>query len=78
MLVVIKTIAIDQLSEDDKKEAYVEAKILEKLDHPNIVKFREVFLTKPPNITLHLVMDYADGGDLQTWIQNQKNKINPV
>jgi len=49
------------MSDDEKKEAYLEAKILEKLDHPNIIKFREVYVTKKPKLVLHIVMDYADG-----------------
>ena len=45
----------------EKKEAYLEAKILERLDHPNIVKFIEVFRSTKPSPTLNIVMDYADG-----------------
>jgi len=38
-----------------------EARILEVLSHPNIVKFHEVYKQKDK---LCIVMDYADGGDL--------------
>ena len=58
---VVKTIYLENMSDDEKKEAYLEAKILEKLDHPNIIKFREVYVTKKPKLVLHIVMDYADG-----------------
>jgi len=63
------------MNEDEKKESYLEGKILEKLDHPNIIKFREVYLTKKPKLTLCIVMDFADGGDLQSRIKSQKGKF---
>lgn len=59
---VIKQIDITQMSEDERKETLREAKILEVLDHPNIIKFREVYKTKKGKLCI--VMDYADGGDL--------------
>ena len=40
-----------------------EARILEVLNHPNIVKFKEVYKTK--NQKMCIVMEYADGGDLK-------------
>ena len=49
------------MSEDEKKEAIQEGRILEKLDHSNIIKFKEVFMAKKPIYTLNIVMDYADG-----------------
>lgn len=70
-LAVIKTIELGAMSEDEKNEALLESKILEKLQHPNIIKFKEVFLEK--NSRLNIVMDYADGGDLQQRIKSMKN-----
>lgn len=46
-----------------------EAKILEVLNHPNIVRFREVYKTKKGKLCI--VMDFADGGDLQTKIKDR-------
>ena len=69
---VIKTIDLGNMSEDEKSEALQEAKILEKLDHQNIIKFREVFLENKTK--LNIVMDYADGGDLQLKIKSSKDK----
>ena len=45
-----------------KKTTLKEAKILEALKHPNIVKFKEVYKTKKGKLCI--VMEYADGGDL--------------
>ena len=56
---VIKEMNIAKMSEEEKKEALKEAKIMESLQHPNIIKFREVYKTKKGNLCI--VMDYADG-----------------
>jgi NIMA (never in mitosis gene a)-related kinase len=50
------------LSDEERKETLREAKILEVLSHPNIVRFREVYKTKKGKLCI--VMDYADNGDL--------------
>jgi NIMA (never in mitosis gene a)-related kinase 1/4/5 len=57
------------MSEQEKRETLFEAKILEVLNHPNIVRFREVYKTKKGKLCI--VMDYADGGDLQTLIKSR-------
>lgn len=62
------------MNEKEQKEAYLEGKILEKLNHPNIIKFIEVFRCAKPVCTLNIVMDFAAGGDLQRQISNQKKK----
>lgn len=65
-LCIIKQISIKKLS---KKEALLteqEATLLKRLQHPNIVTFWESFLG---NNNLHIVMEYADGGDLDHYIK---------
>lgn len=62
------------MTEEEKREAIQEGLILEKLDHSNIIKFREVYVDKINQHTLNIVMDYADGGDLQVRIKSQKGK----
>ena len=71
---VVKQINIQNMSEKDKQETLNEARILEKLDHPNIIKFKEVFIANKPVKTLNIVTEYADGGDLALTIKNQKNE----
>jgi NIMA (never in mitosis gene a)-related kinase len=58
-LCVIKQVDLSKMSESEKKETLKEAKILEAFNHPNIVKFREVYKTKKGKLCI--VMDYADG-----------------
>lgn len=45
-LAVIKKIDIAKLSDEEKRETIKEAKILEVLNHPNIIRFKEVYKTK--------------------------------
>lgn len=47
------------MTQQEKDETLREAKILEFLAHPNIVKFREVYKTKKGRLCI--VMEYADG-----------------
>jgi NIMA (never in mitosis gene a)-related kinase 1/4/5 len=58
-MAVIKKINIKKMSEEEKKETFREAKILEVLNHPNIIRFKEVYKTKKGQLCI--VMDYADG-----------------
>ena len=56
---VVKKIDIKKMSEADKQSTLREAKILEVLNHPNIIRFKEVYKTKQGQLCI--VMDYADG-----------------
>ena len=60
------------MSDEEKKETIKEAKVLEVLNHANIIRFREVYKTKKGQLCI--VMDYADGGDLAGKVKDQKNK----
>lgn len=71
-LAVIKQMDISAMDDEDRKLCFKEAKILQVLDHQNITKFHEVYKTKKGS--LHIVMEYADDGDLHNKIQvKQKN-----
>lgn len=72
---VIKQVDLNPLSKPEQAEAYREAKVLEQLDHPNIIRFREVYKTKKNKLCI--VMDYADGGDLASKIKSQRSSPFP-
>lgn len=65
---MIKKINIKKMSEEEKKETFREAKILEVLNHPNIIRFKEVYKTKKGQLCI--VMDYADGRQVLSLILN--------
>lgn len=65
-MAVIKQVDIGKMSENERNDTLKEAKILEALNHPNVIRFREVYKTKKGKLCI--VMDYADGGDLQKMI----------
>jgi len=71
---VIKQVKIQNMKEQEKKDALNEAVILKNLDHPNIIKFREVFIQRKPVETLNIVTEYVDGGDLEQKIKEQEKK----
>ena len=56
------------MSDQEKLDTIKEAKILEALRHPNIIKFREVYKTKKGKLCI--VMDYAHQGDLALLLKN--------
>ena len=45
-------------------------------NHPNIVKFQEVFMTRKGRLCI--VMDYCDGGDVYQYIKRRKNGLSQV
>jgi NIMA (never in mitosis gene a)-related kinase len=60
-LIVVKEVSFASLTPQEIEEARKETMILAKLNHPNIVQYLGSFLER--NI-FHIVMEFADGGDL--------------
>jgi NIMA (never in mitosis gene a)-related kinase len=71
----MKTVKNVTIGEDKKHqiEALQEVKILEKLDHPNIVAFREAFLSADGR-ALYIIMSYCESGDLEQRIQAARRR----
>eukprot|EP01038_Epipyxis_sp_PR26KG_P005433 gene5433-7526_t len=70
-LCIIKEISLAKLSKKDAKQTEQEATLLSKLKHPNIVTFWESFISKS---VLYIVMEFADGGDLDHYIKDHSKK----
>ena len=66
ILYVMKSIKMINMTEELKNKTFGEVRIIQKLNHPNIIKFHEVFVIKQSskNFTLNIIAEYADGGDL--------------
>jgi len=62
-LVVIKQISLAGLQEKERNEAMQECLVMQELAHPNIVCQHEFFIE---NDQLWIVMDYCEGGDLNS------------
>lgn len=69
---VIKEIKISKMDKRGKEEARKEVRVLSQMKHPNIVSYQESF---EENGSLHIVMDYCDGGDLFKRINNQRGNL---
>merc|ERR1740138_2001133 len=59
----------------EKTEAVKEAMLLKRMDHKNIVRFQEGFMTRKGRLCI--VMDYADGGDVHQRIKGQEGRLIP-
>lgn len=64
---IIKQISLAKLSPKEAKLTEQEASLLSRLRHPNIVAFWESFVSRNQ---LHIVMEYADGGDLDNYVKS--------
>lgn len=69
----VKTIQVRNMPAKEKKAVKLEIKMLEKLNHPNIVGYKDNFLTKS-RATMCIVMTYCDGGDLDQLLNRAKNR----
>lgn len=74
-LSIIKSIEMSNMAEKERKISAQEVKLINKLDHPYIIKQKEHFFTKSETKkTLHIVMEYVSGGDLAQIIKSKKTK----
>ncbi len=70
---VVKEIDIADMDDKKKKYAVKEARIMEKFTHPNIIRSYDVYKTKRGKLCM--VMEYADGGDLNKLIKKKKDDL---
>ena len=59
------------MTEKEQEGAYLEADLLKKLSHPNIVCYKHSFIEKG---VLIIIMEYCEHGDLASHIKKKKQK----
>jgi NIMA (never in mitosis gene a)-related kinase len=64
-------VRLGKLNAKEKENALNEVRILASIEHPNIIAYKEAFFEESSQ-TLCIVMEFADGGDLQSKINNLK------
>ena len=64
-------VKLGKLSEKEKENALNEVRILASIEHVNIVAYKDAFYEESTS-TLCIVMEYANGGDLQSKINQLK------
>ena len=69
---VIKHVDVTRLDAKQRDEAKKEIKLLASFKHPNIVRYRDSFVEAG---ALHIVMDYAEGGDLHRLLKEQGSRL---
>ena len=69
---MIKKIPLNELEKEERVRAKNESRILEALNHPNIIKAKEVFRDK--KFFMNMVMEYADDGELRQKIEERKRQ----
>jgi len=70
---VVKQMETSAMEAKERNEAVKEAMLLKKMDHPNIIRFKEVFITRKHRLCI--VMDYADGGDVHMKIKSREGQL---
>ena len=69
---IIKEIRMQNMDARAIKQNELEATLLSRLNHPNIVKFVESFRE---GRCLMICMEYADGGDLEGFLRNRRGRL---
>lgn len=62
---------MSKLSQKEKDNAINEVRILASINNPNVAGYKEAFFEESTS-TLCIVMEFADGGDLQSKINSLK------
>ena len=72
---MIKEIRLANLKPKRRKNVAQEVLLLRKLQHPNIIQYYTSFVE---NHALHIVMEYADGGDMYCELRKRRHDNRPM
>lgn len=70
---VLKEVQLRGLAANELKRAREEVLVLRRLHHPSLISYHDSFIDASV-ATLFIVMDFADGGDLQSAIRERRDK----
>eukprot|EP01044_Picomonas_judraskeda_P009936 COSAG03_NODE_1247_length_4481_cov_10.407255_4_plen_332_part_00 len=70
----MKKVDVRRMTQKERQAAKDEAKILHRLEHPNIVRYEEQFIDGG---TLCIVMELAEDGDLHAHLKRQRGQLLP-
>ncbi|GMH80364.1 hypothetical protein TrST_g12903 [Triparma strigata] len=73
-LCCLKVMKIKKLSKTERENCRNEVQLMKQLVHPNIVLYRESFLSKNKD-SLCICMEYCDGGDLSQKIERRRGQL---
>ena len=71
-LYALKRVELSKMMSNEKDNSLNEIRLLASVNHKNIIAYKQSFYEESTN-TLNLVLEYADGGDLQSKITAHKN-----
>ena len=71
---VVKRVDLSRLSEGARSTAMAEVDVLRRLSHPHIVAYYDGFVEAE---TLHIVLEFADGGDLAAALRGRREREAP-
>jgi len=71
--IIIKQIAIDDLTTDQRKGVFNEIHLQRMFDHPNVIGYHESFIH---DNTFMIVMEYAPGGNLFDYLHQRQEQNN--
>mmetsp|Transcript_27825 Transcript_27825/g.46289 ORF Transcript_27825/g.46289 Transcript_27825/m.46289 type:complete len:339 (-) Transcript_27825:254-1270(-) len=72
--IVRKEVKLQGLSEDEMQRTVIEIKALKALDHKHIVAYRDATMHEN---TLYIIMEYADGGNLEDAVKRHAKLSKP-
>ena len=70
----VKIIKIKNIPKKEREATKIEVELLKRLNHPNIVRYVDSFLSRN-NESLCIAMEYCDGGDLASQIKAARRKL---
>ena len=68
----LKRVELSKMKQNERDNSLNEIRLLASVNHVNIIAYKESFYEESSN-TLNIILEYADGGDLQSKISEHKN-----